>query len=159
MWAIAVAIAVVVRPLSVVTPGRHPHRGVRLPHRGTGTAAAAAVMLSVTALGAVEPSDHESRSGTSSSPAPACRDAAPHLVEHLVGHRATYPPPAFDCFLDDGATYPATGGYAGRPGRGAGCRSSSIHQRTDTPVYRYARVPVGWRTGGRRTHPDKEQSR
>lgn len=34
------------------------------------------------------------------------------MVERREGHRASYLPPAFDCVLDDGTTYPADGGYA-----------------------------------------------
>jgi hypothetical protein len=105
------AIAVVVKLLSVVLRGRRPDRRVGLLRWGAGMAAAAGIILLAMALGAVEMSDHESRSGTDSSPAPACRDAAPHLVEHLVGHRASYLPPSFDCVLDDGTTYPSSGGY------------------------------------------------
>ncbi|MER6621542.1 hypothetical protein [Streptomyces sp. NPDC000931] len=104
-------VAVVVKLLSAVLPGRRSDWGVRLLHWGAGMAAAAAVMLLVMVLGAVQLSDHESRSGTNSSPAPACRDAAPHLVEHLVGHRASYLPPAFDCVLEDGTTYPSSESY------------------------------------------------
>ncbi|MEU0577978.1 hypothetical protein ABZ465_11900 [Streptomyces griseoincarnatus] len=40
-----------------------------------------------------------------------CRDAAPHLVERLVSHRVSYLPPSFDCVLEDGTTYPSSGGY------------------------------------------------
>lgn len=105
-------IAVIVKLVSVVLPGRPPDWGVRLLRWGAGMAAAAAVILLVLALGSVQASDHESRSGTNSSPAPACRNAAPHLVEGLVGHRASYLPPAFDCVRDDGTTYPSSGSYA-----------------------------------------------
>lgn len=104
-------IAVIVKLVSVVLPGRPPDWGVRLLRWGAGMAAAAAVVLLVLALGSVQASDHESRSGTDSSPAPACRNAAPHLVEGLVGHRASYLPPAFDCVRDDGTTYPSSGSY------------------------------------------------
>ncbi|MFF5606885.1 hypothetical protein ACFY65_10960 [Streptomyces cellulosae] len=100
------AVAVVIRLLSVVLPGRRPDWGVPLLRWGAGMAAAAAVMLLVMALGAVQLSDHESRSGTDSFPPPACRDAAPHLVEQIVGHRASYLPPAFDCVLENGTRYP-----------------------------------------------------
>ncbi|MFH9331118.1 hypothetical protein ACH4KU_19295 [Streptomyces althioticus] len=29
-------------------------------------------------------------------------------MEQLVGHRASYLPPAFDCVLEDGTTYPSS---------------------------------------------------
>ncbi|MFJ8006693.1 hypothetical protein [Streptomyces fagopyri] len=106
------AIAVVVMLLSVALPGRRPDWGVRTLRWGAAMTAAAAVLLLFMGLGAVEQSDNESRSGADSSPAPACRDAAPHLQEHLVGRRASYLPPVFDCVLDDGTTYPSSEGYA-----------------------------------------------
>ncbi|MEZ7006041.1 hypothetical protein [Streptomyces sp. AD55] len=105
-------VAVVCRLVSVALPGRRPDWRVRLLRWGTGMLAAASVGLLVLALGNAEMSDHESRSGTDSSPAPACRDAAPDLVARLVGHRMSYLPPAFDCVLDDGTTYPSSPGYA-----------------------------------------------
>ncbi|WP_121719518.1 hypothetical protein [Streptomyces sp. E2N171] len=119
-------IAVVVRLLSVVLRGRRPDRRVGLFRWGAGMVAAAGVILLVMALGAVEMSDHESRSGTNSSPAPACRDAAPHLVERLVGHRASYLPPSFDCVLEDGTTYPSSGGYVWVNGLVATCAVVSV---------------------------------
>lgn len=118
------AIAVVVKLLSVVLRGRRPDRRVGLLRWGAGMAAAAGIILLAMALGAVEMSDHESRSGTDSSPAPACRDAAPHLVEHLVGHRASYLPPSFDCVLDDGTTYPSSGATCGSTGSSSCARRS-----------------------------------
>ncbi|WP_171114064.1 MULTISPECIES: hypothetical protein [unclassified Streptomyces] len=119
-------IAVVVKLLSVVLPGRRSDWGVRLVRWGAGMSAAGAVMLLVMALGAVELSDHESRSGTDSSPAPACRDASPHLVERLVGHRASYLPPAFDCVLDDGTTYPSSESYVWLNGLAVTCAAASV---------------------------------
>ncbi|MQS07054.1 hypothetical protein [Streptomyces alkaliphilus] len=119
-------IVVVVKLLFVVLPGRRPDWGVRLLRWGSGMAVAAAAILLAMALGAVELSDHESRSGTDSSPAPACRDAAPHLVEHLVDHRASYLPPAFDCVLEDGTTYPASEGYVWLNGLVIACAAISI---------------------------------
>lgn len=119
-------IAVVVKLLSVVLPGRRSDGGVRLLRWGAGMAAAGAVMLLVMALGAVQLSDHESRSGTDSSPAPACRDASPHLVERLVGHRASYLPPAFDCVLEDGTTYPSSESYVWLNGLAATGAAASV---------------------------------
>ncbi|CAM5292352.1 hypothetical protein [Streptomyces aurantiogriseus] len=106
-------IAVVVKLISVALPGRRPDWGVHLLRWSAGMAAAAAIGVYLMAAGAVEFSDHESRSGTNSSPAPACRDGvARETVRHLVGHRASYLPPRFDCVLDDGTTYASSGGYA-----------------------------------------------
>ena len=119
------AIAVVVRLLFVALPGRRPDWGVRLMRWGAGMTAAAAVMLLVMALGSVELSDNESRSGADSSPAPSCHDAAPHLAKHLVGHRASYLPPAFDCVLDDGTTYPSSASYAWLNGFVITCAAAS----------------------------------
>ncbi|MFG2476320.1 hypothetical protein [Streptomyces fagopyri] len=120
------AIALVVMLLSVALPGRRPDGGVRLLRWGAAMTAAAAVLLLLMGLGAVELSDNESRSGADSSPAPACRDAAPHLGEHLVGHRASYLPPAFDCVLDDGTTYPSSEGYAWLNGSVVTCAVASV---------------------------------
>ncbi|MET7283892.1 hypothetical protein ABZS29_37020 [Kribbella sp. NPDC005582] len=49
----------------------------------------------------------ESAHGAESSPAPACRQASPTQVAHVVDHWASYLPPRFDCRLDDGTTYSA----------------------------------------------------
>ncbi|GAB3107540.1 hypothetical protein GCM10027160_04310 [Streptomyces calidiresistens] len=140
-------ITAVVKPLFVVLPGRRPDWGVRLLRWGSGMAVAAAAILLAMALGAVELSDHESRSGADSSPAPACRDAAPHLVERLVGHRASYLPPAFDCVLEDGTTYPASESYVWLNGLVVTCAVVSVllavgaGYATDRQTARRMRVP------------------
>jgi hypothetical protein len=106
-------IAVVVKLISVALPGRRPDWGGHLLRWSAGMAAAAAVGVYFLAAGAVQFSEHESQSGTDSSPAPACRDGvARDTVRHLVGHRASYVPPGFDCVLDDGTTYASSSGYA-----------------------------------------------
>ncbi|WP_406728158.1 hypothetical protein WJ438_30995 [Streptomyces sp. GD-15H] len=104
MW----VIAVLVKPLSVLLPGRRPDRGVRLLRWGAGMAAAAAVILLGMAFGTVEFSDHEPRSRRTPPRARLSR-RRPRLVGHLVGHRTSYLPPAFNCALDDGTTYPGSG--------------------------------------------------
>ncbi|MEU7135794.1 hypothetical protein [Streptomyces sp. NPDC046261] len=148
------AIAVVVKLLSVVLPGRRPDWGVRLLRWGAGMAAAAAAIFLIMALGAVELSDNESRSGADSSPAPACRDAAPHLVEHLVGHRASYLPPAFDCVLDDGTTYPSSESYVWLNGLVVTCAVASVllaagaWYTTDRQTGRQMRLPPRETLGG-----------
>jgi hypothetical protein len=142
------AIAVIVKLLSLVWPGRRPDWGVRLLRWGAGMMAVAAAMVLVMALGAVELSDHESRSGADSSPAPACRDGVPrHLVLRLEGHRASYLPPAFDCVLDDGTTYPSSGGYVWMNGLVLACTGASAllavgaRYATGRQTARQTRVP------------------
>ncbi|MEV5786882.1 hypothetical protein AB0L42_38735 [Streptomyces sp. NPDC052287] len=138
-------IAVVVKLLSVALPGRRTDWGVQLLRWSAGMTAAAAVMLLAMALGAVELSDNESRSGADSSPAPACRDAAPHLVDRLAGHRASYLPPAFDCVLDDGTTYPGSESYVWLNGLVLTCAAASVLLAVG------ARCTTGRQTA-RRTH-------
>ncbi|MET8413552.1 hypothetical protein ABZV34_36865 [Streptomyces sp. NPDC005195] len=141
-------IAVVVKLLSVALPGRRTDWGVRLLRWSAGMTALAAVMLLAMALGAVELSDNESRSGADSSPAPACRDAAPHRVERLAGHRASYFPPAFDCVLDDGTTYPGSEGYVWLDSLVITCAAASVllavgaRYSTGRQAARQTRVPA-----------------
>ncbi|MFE6826664.1 hypothetical protein [Streptomyces sp. NPDC057690] len=106
-------IAVVVKLVSVVLPGRRPDRAVHLSRWSAGMAAAAAVGCYLLSSGAVAFAEHESRSGADSSPAPACRgEGVPRETRlHLVTHRASYFPPGFDCVLDDGTTYESSGVY------------------------------------------------
>ncbi|WP_425586595.1 hypothetical protein [Streptomyces ziwulingensis] len=119
-------IAVVVKALSVALPGRRPDWGVRLLRWAAVMLAAAAVMLLLMALGAVELSVNQAGSGAGSSPAPACREAAPHLVAHLATHHASYLPPAFDCVLDDGTTFASSGVYLWLNGLVVACATASV---------------------------------
>ncbi|MCX4767641.1 hypothetical protein OG562_43165 [Streptomyces sp. NBC_01275] len=106
-------LAVLFKLVSVALPGRRPDWAVNLLRWSAWMAAVGAVDLYLMAAGAVGFAVHESQSGADSSPAPACReDVAPDTVRRLVGHRASYLPPAFDCVLDDGTTYTSSGGYA-----------------------------------------------
>ncbi|MFF1685214.1 MULTISPECIES: hypothetical protein [unclassified Streptomyces] len=107
-------VAVVIKLISVALPGRRADWKMDLLRWGAAMAAAAAVTLYVVGLGAIQWSEHESESGADSSPARACRDADvdDSTLRHLVGHRASYVPLAFDCVLDDGRTYPSSSGYA-----------------------------------------------
>ncbi|KQX65015.1 MULTISPECIES: hypothetical protein [unclassified Streptomyces] len=106
-------VAVLVKLVSVALPGRRPDRAVHLLRWSAGMAVAAAVGCYLLSSGAVAFAEHESRSGADSSPAPACRgDEVPRETRlHLVSHRASYFPPAFDCVLDDGTTYGSSGVY------------------------------------------------
>lgn len=106
-------IAIVVKLISVALPGRRPDRSVHLLRWSAGMAVAATVGCYLLGAGAVALSVHESQSGADSSPAPACRgeEVPRDTVRHLVTHRASYVPPAFDCVLDDGTTYESSGTY------------------------------------------------
>ncbi|MDX3573655.1 hypothetical protein [Streptomyces sp. ID05-47C] len=104
--------AVLVRLIATALPGRRPDWGLRLLRWSAGMAAGAAVGLYPMAAGAVQLSVHESRSGADSWPPPTCReDVSKETVRHLVDYRSSYLPPAFDCVLDDGTTYPGSSGY------------------------------------------------
>ncbi|GAB7110391.1 hypothetical protein JCM4814A_87060 [Streptomyces phaeofaciens JCM 4814] len=105
-------VAIVVKLVSLALPGRRPGRARQLRWFAAMTAAGA-LGLYLMAAGAVAYNVHDTRSGADSSPAHACRDGFPRdTVEHLVGHRASYVPPRFDCVRDDGTTYPSSGTYA-----------------------------------------------
>ncbi|MFF1356156.1 hypothetical protein [Streptomyces sp. NPDC058297] len=106
-------VVVVIKLISVALPGRRVDWKMDLLRWGAAMAAAAAVVLYVLGLGGVQLSEHQSESGADSSPAPACRDADVDgsTLRHLVGHRASYVPLAFDCVLDDGRTYSSSSGY------------------------------------------------
>ncbi|WP_327312183.1 hypothetical protein [Streptomyces sp. NBC_01235] len=106
-------IAIVVKLVSVALPGRRPDQAVHLLRWSAGMAIAATVGCYLLGAGAVALSVHESQSGADSSPAPACRgeEVPRDTVRHLVTHRASYFPPAFDCVLDDGTTYESSGTY------------------------------------------------
>ena len=80
---------------------RNVYRGLALI---CGSIAIGGYALGVSLVGLAQ---SESTHGTDSSPAPACRQAAPTKVQHVTGHQARYLPPRFDCQLDDGTTYSA----------------------------------------------------
>ena len=106
-------VAIVVKLVSLALPGRRPGRARHTLRWFAVMTAAGALGLYLMAAGAVAYHVHDTRSGADSSPAHACRDGFPRdTVEHLVGHRASYVPPRFDCVRDDGTTYPSSGTYA-----------------------------------------------
>ena len=108
VWFIAVAVKV----LSAVLPGRRTGAAMDLLRWCAVMAAVAAAGLYFIGLGAVDFAAHESESGTDSAPSPSCRDVAPGIREHLTGYRPSYLPLGFDCVLDDGTTYAGSGIYA-----------------------------------------------
>lgn len=120
-------IAVVVKLLSVALPGRRTDWGVQLLRWSAGMTAAAAVMLLAMALGAVELSDNESRSGADSSL--GARLPRRRTPPGEPPHAATAPRTshaAFDCVLDDGTTYPGSESYVWLNGLVLTCAAASV---------------------------------
>ncbi|WP_264924370.1 hypothetical protein [Streptomyces sp. A012304] len=106
-------VAVVIKLVAAVLPGRRPNQGLHLLRWCAGMAAAAAVGLYLIGAGAVQYSEHDSRSGADSWPPHSCRDGVPaETMRRLVDYRASYLPPEFDCVLDDGSAYASSPGYA-----------------------------------------------
>ncbi|MFF4396198.1 hypothetical protein [Streptomyces sp. NPDC001480] len=102
-------IAVIVKLVSVVLPGRRPDRRPGLLRWSAWMAGWAAVILYLLGAGAVAFSVHESSSGADSTPALECRDDFPPGV--LVGQTASWVPLRFDCVLADGSTHPSSPAY------------------------------------------------
>ncbi|WP_309032720.1 hypothetical protein [Streptomyces alfalfae] len=105
------AIAVVVKLISVVAPGRRPDWARDLLLWSVGAAAAAAVIVYVIGLGLVQWDASEAESGAGSSPAVPCRSLPPGTLDRLAGHEPSYVPLGFDCLLDGGRTVAASGPY------------------------------------------------
>jgi len=106
------AIAVVVKLVSVVIPGRRPDWARDLLRWSVGAAAAAAVIVYVIGLGLVQWDASEAESGAGSSPAVPCRSLPPGTLDQLAGHEPSYLPLGFDCLLDGGRVVEAGGPYS-----------------------------------------------
>ncbi|GAA2332331.1 hypothetical protein OKJ48_29895 [Streptomyces kunmingensis] len=104
-------VAVVVKLVSVVLPGRRPHWGRDLLRWSAAMSAAAAVIVYVIGLGKVQWDAHEAQSGAGSSPAAPCRSLPPGTLDQLAGHEPSYLPLGFDCVLDSGQIVAGSGGY------------------------------------------------
>ncbi|MEU6841594.1 hypothetical protein ABZ930_06920 [Streptomyces sp. NPDC046716] len=105
------AVAVLVKLVSVVLPGRRPDWVRDLLRWCAAMAAAAAVLAYLIGLGSVQWDANEAESGAGSSPALPCRSLDPATLDHLAGHEPSYLPPGFDCVLDDGRVVAGTGAY------------------------------------------------
>ncbi|MFF7204134.1 hypothetical protein [Streptomyces sp. NPDC008141] len=105
-------IAVVVKLLSVVVPGRRPDWARDLLRWSAGMAAVAAVIVYTIGLGSVQWDASEAESGAGSSPAVPCRSLPPGTLDQLAGHEPSYFPLGFDCLLDDGRVVAAGGPYS-----------------------------------------------
>jgi hypothetical protein len=106
------AIAVVVKLISVVVPGRRPDWARDLLRWSAGMAAAAAVIVYTIGLGLVQWDASEAESGAGSSPAVPCRSLPPGTLGQLAGHEPSYIPLGFDCLLDGGRVVAASGPYS-----------------------------------------------
>ncbi|MGW7082039.1 hypothetical protein ACWGH2_00855 [Streptomyces sp. NPDC054871] len=104
-------IAVVVKLISVVLPGRRPDWPRDLLLWSAGMAAAAAVIAYTIGLGLVQWDASEAESGAGSSPAVPCRSLPPGTLDELAGHEPSYFPLGFDCLLDGGRVVEADGPY------------------------------------------------
>ncbi|MWA14263.1 hypothetical protein [Streptomyces sp. BA2] len=104
-------IAVVVKLISVVLPGRRPDCPRDLLLWSAGMAAAAAVIAYTIGLGLVQWDASEAESGAGSSPAAPCRSLPPGTLDQLAGHEPSYFPLGFDCLLDGGRVVEADGPY------------------------------------------------
>ncbi|WP_353946906.1 hypothetical protein ABII15_38305 [Streptomyces sp. HUAS MG91] len=104
-------VAVLVKLVSVVLPGRRPDWGRDLLRWCAVMAAAAAVLVYVIGLGSVQWDSHEAESGADSAPALPCRSLDPATLDHLAGHEPSYLPLGFHCILNDGSEIAGTGAY------------------------------------------------
>ncbi|MER5945775.1 hypothetical protein ABT127_06900 [Streptomyces sp. NPDC001904] len=105
------AVAVLIKLVSVVLPGRRPDWARDLMLWCAAMAAAAALLVYVVGLGAVQWDAHEAESGAGSAPAEPCRSLAPAASAHLTGHEPSYLPLGFRCLLDDGSEIAGAGPY------------------------------------------------
>ncbi|MFJ9041240.1 hypothetical protein ACIRF8_32345 [Streptomyces sp. NPDC102406] len=105
------AIAVVVKLISVVVPGRRPDWLRDLLRWSAGMTAAAAVIVYTIGLGLVQWDASEAESGAGSSPATPCRSLPPGVLQQLTGHEPSYFPLGFDCLLDGDRVVTADGPY------------------------------------------------
>ncbi|WP_405958326.1 hypothetical protein [Streptomyces phaeochromogenes] len=106
------AIAVVVKLISVVVPGRRPDWLRDLVRWSAGMATAAAVIVYTIGLGLVQWDASEAESGAGSSPAVPCRSLPPGALDQLAGHEPSYFPLGFNCLLDGGRVVAASGPYS-----------------------------------------------
>ncbi|MDR3081509.1 MAG: hypothetical protein LBV60_11390 [Streptomyces sp.] len=105
------AVAMVVKLVSVVLPGRRPDWARDLMHWCAAMMGAAAVIIYVIGLGSVQWAANEAESGAGSSPAEPCRSLDSGTLDHLAGHEPSYFPLGFDCVLDDGSVVAGSGEY------------------------------------------------
>ncbi|MGW3496599.1 hypothetical protein [Streptomyces sp. NPDC001020] len=106
------AVAMVVKLVSVVLPGRRPNWARDLTHWCAAMMGAAAVIVYVIGLGSVQWAADDAESGAGSSPAEPCRSLDAGTLDHLAGHEPSYFPLGFDCVLDDGSVVAGSGAYA-----------------------------------------------
>ncbi|MFI7320304.1 hypothetical protein [Streptomyces venezuelae] len=97
------AIAVVVKLVSVILPGRRPDWGRDLLRWCAGMAAAGVVITYAFGVGAIQAAVNEASSGASSLPATPCRSLPPGVLAQVAGHEPSYVPLGFDCLLTDGS--------------------------------------------------------
>ncbi|MFD0022935.1 hypothetical protein [Streptomyces sp. NPDC058382] len=105
------AVAVVVKLVSVVLPGRRPDWAGDLLRRLAAMAAAAAVIVYTIGLGVVQWDAIAAEHGAGSSPAVPCRSLPPGTLGQVAGHEPSYVPLGFDCVLNSGRVVPADGPY------------------------------------------------
>lgn len=104
-------VAMVVKLVSVALPGRRPDWAMDLLRWCAAMAAAAAVIVYVIGLGAVQWVAHEAESGAGSSPAEPCRSLDAATLDHLARGEPSYFPLGFDCVLDDGSVVAGSDSY------------------------------------------------
>ncbi|TXS50006.1 hypothetical protein [Streptomyces sp. t39] len=105
------AVAVVVKLISVVLPGRRPDWARDLLLWSGGMSAVAAVIVYTIGLGLVQWDASEAESGAGSAPAVPCRSLPPETLGQLTGHEPSYVPLGFDCLLHGGRVVAADGPY------------------------------------------------
>lgn len=105
------AVAVVIKAVSVILPGRRPDWVRDLVCWSAGMAAAGAVMTYAFGVGAIQGDVSEAESGAGSLPAVPCRSLPPDVLDRVAGHEPSYFPLGFDCLLDDGSVVAANGSY------------------------------------------------
>lgn len=103
------AIAVVVKLVSVVLPGRRPDWGRDLLCWCAGMAAAGAVITYAFGVGGIQWDVSEATSGAGSLPAAPCRSLPPGVLDQVAGHEPSYVPLGFDCLLTDGSVVAGDG--------------------------------------------------
>ncbi|MGW7270655.1 hypothetical protein ACWGH5_09065 [Streptomyces sp. NPDC054864] len=120
------AVAVVVKLISVVLPGRRPDWRRDLLLWGGGMGAAAAVIVYLYGIGLVQLDASEAESGAGSSPAAPCRALPPGTLDQLAGHEPSYFPLGFDCLLESGRVVEADGPYGLLNGLAAGFALAAV---------------------------------
>ncbi|MEE4491419.1 hypothetical protein [Streptomyces sp. BE230] len=107
LWSMAVAVKLI----SAVLPGRRPNWARDLLRWSAGMAAVAAVIAYSIGLGSVQWDASEAESGAGSSPAAPCRSLPPGTLDRLAGYEPSYFPLGFDCLMDDGHAVAADDPY------------------------------------------------